>query len=232
MNKTLAALSLLILLSCTQPFMFRNMATTTTTTDGQTIAYNYYPGKDNMPGVILLHMLGRTKNDWNLFAEMLQKNGYHVIAIDLRGHGESFGNLATFKPTDFNNMVFDVAAAKEVLESHNANTHKLVIIGASIGANVALNYGAKDPDVQTVLLLSPGADYRGVKTTSAITEFTKPLFIVASSEDDYSAKSSEDLASANTNVTLVLYKNAGHGTNMFKNKELAPTLLQWVMQHV
>src|SRR5919198_608042 len=73
--------------------------------------------------IILLHMLGHNRNDWNSFASTLsnKSNGYAVLSIDLRGHGDSIsqdGNTISFQsftPDDFNKMVLDVKAAKQFL---------------------------------------------------------------------------------------------------------------------
>src|SRR2546422_2233901 len=45
----------------------------------------------NLFASTLLHMLGHDRNDWNPFASTLSNNsiGYAVLSIDLRGHGES-----------------------------------------------------------------------------------------------------------------------------------------------
>jgi pimeloyl-ACP methyl ester carboxylesterase len=202
----------------------------TTTIDGQTIAYNIYPAKPGSPGVILLHMLRRTKNDWDTVAKWLQKNGYTVIAPDLRGHGQSTGNWEQFTPEDFNKMTLDVQAVKSVLENQGADVKKLAIIGASIGANIAFNYAATDNDVKTVILLSPGLEYRGVTTMG--TRFSKPFLVVASKDDQYSAQSSQEIANNNPTAELILYDDAGHGTNMFVKNELAPTILEWLQEQL
>lgn len=203
-----------------------------TTADGQTIAYQIYTSKPGSPGIILLHMLRKTRADWDSFAQYLQKNGFSVIAIDLRGHGQSTGNWEAFTTEDFQKITLDVAAAKSVLESKQADVKRLAVIGASIGANSALNYAVNDADVQTVVLLSPGLEYKGVNTEGTVNLFQKPLLIVASKDDKYSADSSEVLAGKNKNAKLVLYDTAGHGTSMFVQKELAPTILSWLKEKI
>ena len=65
-------------------------------------------------------MLGRNRNDWNTFASTLsnRSNGFAVLSIDLRGHGESINqngktiSFQSFTPIDFNKMVLDVKAAR------------------------------------------------------------------------------------------------------------------------
>jgi len=211
-----------------KPFTGMKPSGTTTTVDGQILAYQIYnnPGK---PGVILLHMLKRTRADWDSVAKWLQGKGFAVITIDLRGHGQSTGNLDEFTPADFNAMTNDVLAAKTVLALNRADVSRLNIIGASIGANIALNYVAGDPDVVSAVLLSPGLEYRGVKTM--LTRADTPLLIVASEDDSYSAQSSQQLAQNNPNAQLELYQDAGHGTNMFIKNDLAPAILSWITEH-
>ncbi|MCH7768843.1 MAG: alpha/beta fold hydrolase [Nitrospinae bacterium] len=205
--------------------------------DGVGIAATYYPPKSpgQKPSVILLHMLNRTRSDWADFALALAQTDYAVLAIDLRGHGEStreVGSWREFTPADFRAMVRDVEAAHEYLQdTPEADSERLAVIGASIGANVALLYGSRDPSVKTLVLLSPGLDYRGVTTAEAMKTYGgRPVLIAASREDAYSAQSSSTLDSlARGRHRLILYNGAGHGTRMFRKvPELKTTLLEWL----
>ncbi|MBW2969691.1 alpha/beta fold hydrolase [Candidatus Woesearchaeota archaeon] len=198
---------------------------TATTQDGQTISYQLYEGTPGGPAVILLHMLRRTRADWDSVAKWLQKNGFTVIAYDARGHGQSTGDWQTFKEEDFQKMTNDITAIKSVLESKGTDVKRIAIIGASIGANTAYNYAVQDPDIKTVILLSPGLDYRGV--TIDTTRLNRPFLVVASNDDTESAKAAEEFKK-NKQATIKMYEDAGHGTNMFQKNDLAPTILNWI----
>lgn len=196
------------------------------TEDGVRIKGTYYrPAATHTPGIVLLHMLGRNRNDWAAFAGKLQDAGYGVIAIDLRGHGDSGGKREWAK------MVRDAAVATEFLRQQSEiDPHRILIVGASIGANVAINYAAHDATISGVALLSPGLDYRGVKTEEAVREYAaRSLFIAASQEDSYAAQSSQKLAAlAQGPHTLLILKNQGHGTQMLgKENGLEEALFQW-----
>lgn len=200
-----------------------------TTEDNVKIAYEYYDAGSNK-GVILLHMLSKDKSTWHDFAEELKDYGYSAIAIDLRGHGKSGLNFKDLNEEQFNNMVLDVKAAHDFLK--DKNTGKIAIIGASIGANLALNFAAdNDVDVATIILLSPGLDYRGVKTEEVIKRYNKPTLIVASEEDKYSFESSSKLNELASNSALRTYKNKGHGTNMLGN-ELNGLIFTWLDENL
>lgn len=46
-------------------------------------------GSPQAPSVVLLHGGGQTRHSWGRLARHLARQGYHVISLDLRGHGES-----------------------------------------------------------------------------------------------------------------------------------------------
>jgi pimeloyl-ACP methyl ester carboxylesterase len=207
------------------------------TADGVDIQASYYPPErpGSRPSVILLHMLNRTRADWTDFARALAKEGYATVAIDLRGHGGStrgVGSWQGFTPESFRAMVEDVTAAHLYLQgAAEADGGRLAVIGASIGANVALLYGAREPLVKTLVLLSPGLDYRSVATAEPMETYgDRPVLIAASREDGYSAQSSARLDElAGGRHELKLYDGAGHGTQMFpKVPQLKTTILEWL----
>jgi len=197
------------------------------TKDGVRLKGAYYrPAATEAPGIVLLHMLGRNRHDWDAFARQLQEAGYGVLAIDLRGHGESEGKR------EWSKMVQDAAIAVDFIRSRpEINPDRIVLIGASIGANIAINYAAQDPDIKGVALLSPGLDYRGVTTTDAVKAYGKrPLFLAASSEDAYAYGSAQELGRmADGRVQLLLLDGQGHGTQMLgKDDGLEEAILTWL----
>ncbi|MEK6857283.1 MAG: alpha/beta fold hydrolase [Nanoarchaeota archaeon] len=203
------------------------------TSDEINIAYNYYsPEKINSPAVILLHMLGKDKSDWVDFARKLQKEGFAVIAIDFRGHGDSDGSWQKFSEKDFNNFVLDIEAAKEFLgRQPKINVNSLSLIGASIGANTAVKYALKQ-EVKTIVLLSPGLNYRGVNIEKDISALKIPVFLAASEEDTYSAESTKKIHELlKTTSEFNLLNNAGHGTNLFVVPELNDKIIKWLKKN-
>ncbi|MBW2987835.1 alpha/beta fold hydrolase [Candidatus Woesearchaeota archaeon] len=204
--------------------------------DGVDIAATYYkPLEEEPPGVILLHMLDKDRFTWDVFAKRLQEEGYAVLAIDLRGHGESInqGRWQDFNEMDFNSMVNDARAAKTYIEQ-TLEPRRYIMIGASIGANVALNYAAADNDINAVILLSPGETYRGVNVLGAINMYgDRPLLIAASKEDDYSYKSSSKLHDLAGKSTFRKYEDAGHGTDMLNAPiGLDSLIVSWLDENI
>lgn len=96
---------------------------------------------------------------------------------------------------------------------------------------MALVTSAAQPEVRALGLLSPGLDYYRVTTADALAAYgQRPLLIVASDEDSYSAESSRQLSElAGDSAELVMYSQAGHGSAMLQSKpELVDTLIDWL----
>jgi len=210
-----------------------------TTTDSVEIIGSFWmPDREHAPALILLHMLGRDRSTWDDFAEKLVNQGYAVVSIDFRGHGESTKqgdktlNYKEFSDDDFRKMTLDVQPVLDFLRNdRRIDSTRIVIIGASIGANVAIHVGANDPVVRAVVLLSPGKSYHGVGAESAMLDYGKRAVLIAASEEDkYAAQSSRDLKElAQGTSWLIMLKNVGHGTNMLiQDPALEDEIMSWL----
>ena len=181
------------------------------------------------PGVILLHMLGDDRTVWGevgLAADLVAA-GYAVLLVDMRGHGETGGAQDWTLAADDLGRVWDAFAVR-------ADETRTAVVGASIGANMALRLGAERPDVVGVALLSPGLEYRGVTTADQLVVYgDRPLLLVASEDDPYSADSVRALAEVASGATVHIFDAAGHGTNMFAAApELSGLIIGWLDEHV
>ena len=174
----------------------------------------WYPaaGDEPAPAVLLLHMLNGRARDWQPFTEELTRAGIHVLAIDLRGHGESGGKPDwPLARDDAARWWRWLAARPEVAEG------SLAVIGASIGANLALLGCGEWEDCRAAYALSPGRDYRGLRPRPALeADQSPPATLVAARGDEYSAASILDFAaSASGEVRLWLLPGRAHGTRLF-----------------
>jgi alpha-beta hydrolase superfamily lysophospholipase len=88
--------------------------------------------------VVLVHGFSASADDPKVcaVAEALSAAGFDVVAYDSRGHGQSEG-ASTLGDLERH----DVAAAVEVARER---THRVVLVGASMGAIAALRYAATD----------------------------------------------------------------------------------------
>ncbi|MDQ3023823.1 MAG: alpha/beta fold hydrolase [bacterium] len=217
-----------------------------TTTDGWRIAGHYWPPSGKQaPAVILLHQRGRDKTSWGALPKLLTKQGYAVLAIDLRGHGESKAPggkrvaVSDLTDADFCAMLGDVAAAdKHLTAQSGVDKDRIGIIGASIGANLAVAYLAGDRRVRTAVCLSPGLDYKGLRPLDFMEKVDKrPLYLLATKGDKYSADSAAQISKAGTTdgpKSLRLFEGSEHGTDMLAaNEGLAVTIASgWLLNYL
>ncbi len=92
-----------------------------TSEDGAIINATWYDtGEEGSPTVYLVHDIGQTREVWVKFAENLGDKGYNVMAMDLRGHGESHLNVKdreiyydfeTMEDQDFLDIFYDFIGA-------------------------------------------------------------------------------------------------------------------------
>ena len=179
------------------------------------------------PAVVLVHMLGRSKDEWVRFAERLQDNGITALAIDLRGHGHSAGNGA-----DLPVMVGDVQAALSWLSTRpGARPASIGVIGASLGANLAALAAADTSAVKAVALISPSLDYRGVRLDAAVMKklSDRAVWFAASTDDPYALRSIRELIGEATGPEQRLSSTRAHGTALIAaDQDLARGLVDWL----
>ena len=205
------------------------------TDDGLTLAATWYePSSRPAPAVILVHMLNRSRREWEELAQRLAADGIGALAVDLRGHGESPGGLpagADPTQTDYSTMVLDVKAARRFLAQRSEVTQTRVgIAGSSIGANLAVLEASTDGTVASLALLSPSLDYRGLRIEAALRKVAeRPVLLVASDDDPYALRSARELQKAGGGLReLLVLKQAGHGASMLtRDADLVRTLVDW-----
>ncbi|RJO59782.1 alpha/beta fold hydrolase [Candidatus Parcubacteria bacterium] len=201
------------------------------TEDNVTIVGDFYnAGSDSV--ALLLHMMPATRSSWRTFAQALVKQGISVLAIDLRGHGESLEqggerlDYLKFEPKSHQASQKDVEAALFWLQNQGFALTRTALVGASIGANLVLQAFGYHPDCPLAIAISPGLDYRGIQPGPFITAYRpeQKLFLIASREDAGSAIAAQEMQKQSSAQTeLEMLAGAGHGTQIF---ESSPETLQ------
>lgn len=197
-----------------------------------------YNPAENGKYVILLHDLGRRKEDFPSFSKALSGAGFGYLSVDLRGHGRSTNiNIQkNFKKTgadnEFNQMNRDVDAAVTYLKAKGAAESDIFILGAGLGANVAAKSLPFHPRIGGVILLTPALKNRDVLSMSGIKTFKGPVFIGVSSTDRKQfmeasfIRNAAYLASGKGKVTFMTAYNL-KGVDML-DRYLTQEVLQWL----
>ncbi len=117
----------------------------------------------SLPVVILLHDLGGNKSDWlnntGTYVALLER-GYAVLAIDMRGHGETPlpEGRETLELSDLERSFLDVHAALIWLQSQSKiDISRIAVVGSGAGGNIAYVSSGVFPElIKTGVSLSPG----------------------------------------------------------------------------
>jgi len=195
------------------------------TDDGVILTATWYEPPARGPAVILVHMLHRSRRDFDALASRLASEGIGALALDLRGHGDSQGSIGT----DFAPMVADVKAARRFLIGRSDVSGKIGLLGASLGANLVALAAADDPGVASLALLSPSLDYRGLRIETAMRKFgSRPVLMVVSDDDPYASRSAHDLEKGTRGREILSLTGAGHGSTMLEREaSLMGSLVDW-----
>ena len=120
----------------------------------------YYQEEGNGESFIFLHGNGENSSYFKKQIDYFQSK-YRVIALDTRGHGKSPRGKAPFTIEQFACDLYDF------MTSHRISS--AVILGFSDGANIAMRFAIKHPDMVNALILNGGnLNAKGVKRTIQI----------------------------------------------------------------
>jgi alpha-beta hydrolase superfamily lysophospholipase len=112
----------------------------------------WYLAPQNGAAVILLHGYKADHAQMLPIAAMLVRHGYGVILPDLRGHGQSEGELITFGYYERR----DVDAVYQYLIAQpDVDAERIGVLGNSMGGAIAILYAAENPKVKAIVAQSP-----------------------------------------------------------------------------
>jgi pimeloyl-ACP methyl ester carboxylesterase len=80
---------------------------------------------DDRPSILMLHGGGQNRHSWKNTGQVLANHGFHVVALDSRGHGDS--DRAPDADYDVETLTADVMAVLDAIG------RPVILIGASMG---------------------------------------------------------------------------------------------------
>lgn len=111
-------------------------------------------GPDAAPGVLLVHGWESARDRTLPHAQVLHAAGFHVLTLDIRGHG---ANAAELLPLSVGEYAADARAGVDALVARPEVT-RVAILGHSMGAAGSLVAAAADPRVAAVVSVAAPAD--------------------------------------------------------------------------
>jgi alpha-beta hydrolase superfamily lysophospholipase len=104
------------------------------------------------PGVVIVHGAGSRKENHADFARLAAANGWAALAFDVRGHGDSEGEMSPGAIEDVIRMVRLLAATSGV------DSSRVAVRGSSMGGFLALHAAAIADEVAGVIAICPAGE--------------------------------------------------------------------------
>ena len=196
------------------------------------------PPEQRPPAVILVHGFSSDRAATSALARRIAQNGYGVLAIDVRGHGENRNSFTESQSA--NGLREDVKNAVDYLKQSSwVDGSRIVVMGHSMGAGATLDYATHDPSLKGAVMISGGWALDGPehpRNTLFIYAENDPGFIKALAEE-----LSAHLASAPKIENGKLYGDFANGTavealqvpgvnhlSIIWSAEAAQNIVQWL----
>jgi len=161
------------------------------TADGWKIHLKYVkPKKDNLEVLLLIHSAKSNHLEFKKWFVDIEKYGYGWLALDLRGHGASTyhidGTSETYKTfsvsginNDYNKMIRDIDACVVYLSSVGVDESKIFLVGANLGANIAIKYGVINQKIGGIVAINPASNINDVTTIKPLMLYKeKPILFI------------------------------------------------------
>lgn len=188
------------------------------------------------PAVILIHQGFSNREEWRFLFPRLVDQGYAVLAIDLRGHGNSqkltTGKIAALF-NDPEQAPFDLKAAIDFLaECDDIDSRRVAVVGASIGANLAVA-GIHRYGVKTAVAVS-GKTEAAQNLAGDKTLKLRRIYFIASMEQQGNraawAREMYEMTAEPRRLSIAKHSNS-HGVGIFLDQpELVDQVIDWLAQ--
>ena len=219
------------------PMNIRSNEITLKTSDGVLIVGDFYPSTTKRVA-LMLHMMPADRKSFIDLAGKLQKDGCAGLAIDLRGHGQSTTmgqnviDYQKFSDIDHQHSINDVKSAIDFLRENNCED--IFLVGASIGANLALWALAEDEKLKGAILLSPGLNYRGIEALPVISKLhqKQKVWYIGSRDDGLIGDMIQEMNRSTpegVQKKITILQQAGHGTHMIvQSPGIVEEIIHWL----
>lgn len=199
--------------------------------DGITIAATFYASAyPPAPALLLLHQTPGQKEDLTQAASAWNGRGYNVLAIDMRGHGETGGVEDWKKTVDDIQLVL-----AQLAKLPGVDGSRIGIVGGSMGGQEGLVACAKFADCQALVLLSPGRGFAASIFPDPMQALGKrPVFIAVAkgNEPFYSTDKNFD-SQAQGEHEFVTYDGSAHALQLFQaHPELVDKIGEWLIRYL
>ena len=239
MKTRVAKILLLPLITMALPALAETRVVVLQTSDSVNLKASYTsPGRTG-PAMLLIHQCNMDRSSWKAISRDLVGSGIHVLALDLRGFGESGGEgLSSGFPTLLRKSASDADLAFDYLIAQSdVDTSRIGVGGASCGGMISADLAVrKGTRIKALVLLSSPPSSNAIEHVANNPELA--VFASATKQDPITpgvagALESMVNGSANPSSVLRILDGTEHGLPMFSsNPTLQPELLNWLKEQL
>jgi dienelactone hydrolase len=186
-----------------------------------------------IPAVLLLHGYGEDRSVWKDFSKQLLSRGWAVMALDLRGHGDSrTRNRQPLQASpdwrmNLHEFPVDLDPALDWLKSRpRIDNRKIVVIGSDVGANLALIASGRFPEVRTAVAIKPNLDESFALAGSAQDFQPRSTLVVVATQSE----GDRIKALVKTPSRVVVAPHSGGTAQWVADKQVADAVFLWLKE--
>jgi len=191
--------------------------------DGLALKADWYSA--TMPSkraVLLLHMMFSDRLAWTDTARRLSRQGFNVLAVDMRGFGATGGSEDWIK-AQVDNSRWLAWLHKE----RGIAAGGIAVVGASRGAELALLACAGDKDCAAAVALSGGDTYADAESLRSLAG--RPVLFMAAARDGGYLATARRLKTGLPGAEVTEVPGTAHGTRMLEtDPALIDALAAWL----
>jgi pimeloyl-ACP methyl ester carboxylesterase len=200
-----------------------------TAPDGLVLKGDFYLVGTDHATVLLLHQMYTTRASWSNYIGTLTGAGYNVLAVDVRGYGQTRGKL------NWSAAIDDIGVWMTWLRGSAGVRDAISTMGSSIGSSLAIVGCARDAACRTAVAVSPGWNYNGIALEDPLkNNFAgRQILVVYAHRDRYPALGVPRMVEAAPDVIVTqVYNGNAHGMNFLsKYPESTQVILDWLAGH-
>jgi len=200
----------------------------------------YKPAAPQSPAVILIHDAGASRAQLDPLADKLNKQGFAVLTLDLRGHGASKSGALDWdklsdgdKKNTWSSAAQDVdAAASWILSQPNVRSTSLSLVGFGAGCALAVRHAKGDENVACMALLAPNAADYGIDVRSDIQTLAGLPTYVVTSKDHEAERMVQEANASSGNPYVELFISPPKVASPLEDKNVPAKVAKWLADKV
>ncbi|MDO6425419.1 hypothetical protein Q4489_00255 [Thalassotalea sp. 1_MG-2023] len=206
---------------------------TITANDGFELVAQYYPGKSDASGVLLLHDCHHDSKSYQTLLTTLSSLGLHALAVDFRGYGESTSEKFSHATIRSNTKDFatyqlevarltafwpsDVLAAHQFLRERLNNNAEMAVVSSGCSALQAIELAEK-MRINAFVMITPELTYMQKESFKNLIDM--PIYFLSSVYHANTFLTAKELFDWNGDSRSLsqVFKGAKHGDSLLNGR--------------